>query len=73
MEKVQFLLESTTGQNGGQAKFHKVSSSEMYPFPFLVPNFRRHLSSAFVLNQLSIGKKFICKAEKLNVKQHRPR
>ena len=38
-----------------------------------LPNFRRHLSSAFVLNKLSIGKKITCKVEKMNVKQRRPR
>ena len=37
-----------------------------------VPNFRQHLSSAlFFFNKLSIGKKFMCKVEKLNVKQRR--
>ena len=35
-----------------------------------VPNFRRHLSTAFFLSKLSRGKKFICKAERLNPKQH---
>ena len=34
-------------------------------------NFRRHLSSALCFNKLSIGNKFICKVERLNVKQHR--
>ena len=45
-----------------------------------VPNFRRHLSSAFfffffVFNfvKLSPGKTFICKVERLNVKQRRSR
>ena len=37
------------------------------------PNFRRHLSSAFYFNKLSFGKTFICKVERLNVKQHRSR
>ena len=27
----------------------------------------------FLLNKLSLGKKFICKVERLNVKQHRSR
>ena len=46
-----------------------------------MPNFRRHLSSAFFFffffffffNELSLRKKFICKVERLNVKQHRSR
>ena len=46
------------------------------------PNFRRHLSSAFFFfflllffyfNKLSLGKTFICKVERLNVKQRRSR
>ena len=38
------------------------------------PNFRRHLSSAFLyFNKLSFGKTFICKIKRLNVKQHRSR
>ena len=37
-----------------------------------MPNFRRQLSSAFFLNKLSLGKKFICKAERLNVKSVDP-
>ena len=38
-----------------------------------LPNFRRHLSSAFNFNKLSLGKKLICKDERLNVKQRRSR
>ena len=40
----------------------------------LLPNFRRHLSSAFFFNfnKLSFGK-FICEVERLNVKQRRSR
>ena len=39
-----------------------------------MPNFRRHLSSAFLhFNKLSSGKAFICKFERLNVKQSRSR
>ena len=39
-----------------------------------VPNFRRHLSSAFLFfNKLSLEKKFIRKVERLNVKQRRSR
>ena len=38
-----------------------------------LPNCRRRLSSAFFRNKHSIGKKFICKVVKLNVKQRRPR
>ena len=39
-----------------------------------VPNFKRHLSSVFFLFQkLSFGKTFICKIERLNVKQRRSR
>ena len=35
-----------------------------------MPNFRRHLSSAFLFfNKLSLEKKFICKVKGLNVKQ----
>ena len=38
------------------------------------PNIRRTLSSAFFFffyfNKLSFGKTFICKVERLNVKQH---
>ena len=36
-----------------------------------VPNFRRHLSAFFYFNKLSLGKTFICKVERLNVKQRR--
>ena len=38
-----------------------------------VPKFRLHLSSAlfFFLNKLSLGKTFICKVDRLNVKQRR--
>ena len=40
----------------------------------LAPYFRLHLSFVFFfLNKLSIGKKFIRKVERLNVKQHRSR
>ena len=39
---------------------------------FSVP-FRRHLSSALCFNKLSLGKKFICKVERLNVKQRKSR
>ena len=39
----------------------------------LVPNFRRHLSSLFFFNKLSLEKKFIFKVERLNVKQRRSR
>ena len=45
--------------------------NDLFPQVYLtlsLPNFRRHLSSAFVLNKLSIGKKFICKVD-----QRRPR
>ena len=35
-------------------------------------NFRRHLSSAFYFNK-SLGKTFICKVVRLNVKQRRSR
>ena len=38
-----------------------------------LPNFRRHLSSAFNFNKLSLRKKFISKVEHLNVKQRRSR
>ena len=39
-----------------------------------VSNFGRHLSSAFFyFNKLSFGKTFICKVERMNVKQHRSR
>ena len=38
-----------------------------------VPNFRRHLSSAFYFNKPSLGKTFICIVERLNVKQLRSR
>ena len=42
----------------------------MYPFHLTrsVPNFRRHLLSAFffLLNKLSIGKRFTCKVEMSN-------
>ena len=43
-----------------------------------VPNFGQHLLSAcfffflFFFKKLLIGKKFICKVEKLNIKQCRP-
>ena len=37
-----------------------------------MPNFRRHLSSAFYFNK-SLGKTFICKVVRLNVKQRRSR
>ena len=37
----------------------------------LVPNFRQHLSSALFFNKLLTEKKFICKVERLNVKQCR--
>ena len=50
-------------------------SLKVYQFPIILslPNFRRHLSSAFFLNKLMLGKKFIRKAERLNVKQRRSR
>ena len=37
------------------------------------PNFRLYVSSALLcfFNKLSIGNKFLCKAERLNVKQRR--
>ena len=38
-----------------------------------VPNFRRHLLSAFYFNKLSLGKKYICKVDRLNIKQRRSR
>ena len=44
---------------------------EQLPLTLSAPNFRRHLSSALFFNKLLIGKKFICKVERLNVKQRR--
>ena len=38
-----------------------------------MPNFRRHLSSAFFISTNSLGKAFICKVDRLNVKQSRSR
>ena len=36
-----------------------------------LPYFRRHVSSTFVLNKLSIGKKFTCKVEKKKKKKNK--
>ena len=44
-------------------------SIELKLLTLSVLNFRVHLLSAFFLNKLSLGKKFICKVERLNVKQ----
>ena len=38
-----------------------------------VPNFRRHLSSVFYFYKLPLGKTFICKVDRLKVKQRRSR
>ena len=38
-----------------------------------LPNFRRHLSSDSFIDKLSRDKKFICKDERLNIKQRRYR
>ena len=49
----------------------RVPKHEQLPLTLSAPNFRRHLSSALFFNKLLIGKKFICKVERLNVKQRR--
>ena len=52
----------------------KTSQHDILSLTLSVPNFRRHLSSAFFyFNKLLLEKTFICKVERLNVKQSRSR
>ena len=46
---------------------------KMQTLTLSVPNFRRHCRLLFYFNKLSLEKKFIRKAERLNVKQRRSR
>ena len=49
------------------------SSAELVYVTLSAPNFKRHLRSAFLFQQISLEKKFIRKVERLNIKQRRYR
>ena len=58
LEKYRYFLVEKSALS--RAMYHKYYDH----LTLSLPNFRRHLSSAFVLNKLSTGKKFIRKLEK---------
>ena len=63
----QFLYTSSKSETD-LFKFSDKYSKEL---TLSAPIFRQRLSSALLFYKLSTGNKFICKVEKLSVKQHR--
>ena len=72
---LSMFLFGTWGYQAGHTNLQQSCNNVDLALTISLPNFRRHLSSAFVLNKLLIRKKFICKTEekKLNDKQLRSR